>query len=149
MRAGVIALVANMAFNVALLALLYAWKVPPEMQARGVMVGLASTPGLHFALGIASALSSYLNLGLLLYWLHKARVYDPMPGWRRFLGKLGIANAAMAAVLLLGLQFLPDFTTMGAWTRVGWLAVLVLGGGAVYGLAMLALGFRPRDFREH
>jgi len=137
-----------MVFNVALLAILYAWKVPPDKQAAGVMAGLASTPGLHFALGIASALSSYLNLGLLLYWLHKARVYDPMPGWKRFLGKLAIANAAMAAVLLLGLHFLPEFTTMGTWTRVAWLAALVVGGGAVYAVAMVALGFRPRDFRE-
>jgi putative peptidoglycan lipid II flippase len=149
MRAGIAALVANMVFNVALLALLYAWKVPPEAQARGVMAGLASTPGLHFALGIASALSSYLNLGLLLYWLHKARVYDPVPGWGRFLFKLGIANAVMAAVVGFGLWLAPEFTAMGAWTRVWWLAALVGGGALAYALAMLALGFRPRDFREH
>ena len=149
MRAGLVALVANMVFNVALLALLYAWKVPPEAQARGIMAGLASTPGLHFALGIASALSSYLNLGLLLYWLRKARVYDPQPGWGRFLLRLGIANAAMVLALLAGLQLAPDFTTMAAWPRVGWLALLVGGGAGLYALALLALGFRPRDFREH
>jgi putative peptidoglycan lipid II flippase len=149
MRAGVVALVANMVFNIALLALLYAWKVPPEAQAKGIMAGLASTPGLHFALGIASALSSYLNLGLLLYWLHKARVYDPMPGWKRFLLKLGVANAAMAGVVAFGLWLAPEFTTMAAWTRVWWLAGLVAGGALAYALAMLALGFRLRDFREH
>ena len=149
MRAGIAALVANMVFNIALLALLYAWKVPPEARANGIMAGLASTPGLHFALGIASALSSYLNLGLLLYWLRKARVYDPAPGWGGFLLKLGVANAAMAAVLLFGLWLAPEFTAMGAWSRVWWLAALVAGGGLAYALAMLALGFRPRDFREH
>lgn len=149
MRAGIVALVANMVFNVALLALLYAWKVPPEAQAGGIMAGLASTPGLHFALGIASALSSYLNLGLLLYWLHRARVYDPVPGWGRFLLKLAAANAVMAAALCLGLRFAPEFTGMDAWPRVWWLAGLVGGGALVYALAMLALGFRPRDFREH
>jgi putative peptidoglycan lipid II flippase len=149
MRAGIAALVANMLFNVALLALLYVWKVPPEAQARGVMAGLASTPGLHFALGIASALSSYLNLGLLLYWLRKARVYDPAPGWGRFLLKLGIASATMAAALGLGLRLAPAFPDMGAWMRVVWLAGLVGGGALTYAAAMLALGFRPRDFREH
>lgn len=149
MRAGLVALVANMVFNIALLALLYVWKVPPEAQAKGIMAGLASTPGLHFALGIASALSSYLNLGLLLYWLRKARVYDPMPGWSGFLMKIGIANGVMAVALLAGLRFAPEFTTMGDWSRVWWLAALVAGGALVYGLAMLALGFRPRDFREH
>ena len=149
MRAGIAALVANMVFNVALLALLYLWKVPADAQAKGIMFGLASTPGLHFALGIASALSSYLNLGLLLYWLRKARVYDPMPGWGRFLSKLGLANVAMGLAVLAGLYLAPDFPTMAAWTRVWWLAGLVGGGAVVYALAMLALGFRPRDFREH
>ena len=149
MRAGVVALVANMLFNIGLLALLYAWKVPPEARAGGIMAGLASTPGLHFALGIASALSSYLNLGLLLYWLRKARVYDPMPGWGRFLLRLGIANAAMAAAVGYGLWLAPGFTTMGAWSRVWWLAGLVGGGALAYALAMLALGFRLRDLREH
>jgi len=129
--------------------------VAAVVQFFGRYTGTVRTPGLHFALGIASALSSYLNLGLLLYWLHKARVYDPMPGWKRFLGKLAIANAAMAAVLLLGLHFLPEFTTMGTWTRVAWLAALVVGGGAVYAVAMVALaakrasqaGWRRRDPR--
>ena len=53
------------------------------------------------------------------------------------------------AVRMPGLWLAPEFTTMGAWTRVWWLAALVAGGAAVYGVAMLALGFRPRDFREH
>ena len=35
------------------------------------------------------------------------------------------------------------------WPRVWWLAGLVMGGGLAYALAMLALGFRLRDFREH
>lgn len=148
MRAGIAALVANMLFNVALLALLYVLYVPPEAQAKGVMAGLASTPGLHFALGIASALSSYLNLGLLLYWLRRARVYDPLPGWGRFLSKLGVANLVMAAAVLGGLQLAPAFPELGQMARVWWLTALVGGGALVYALAMLALGFRPRDFRE-
>jgi putative peptidoglycan lipid II flippase len=72
-----------------------------------------------------------------------------MPGWRRFLLKLGIANAAMAAVVAFGLWLAPEFTAVGAWTRVWWLAGLVAGGALAYALAMLALGFRLRDLREH
>jgi putative peptidoglycan lipid II flippase len=149
MRAGVAALVANMVFNIVLLAALYVWKVPADQKANGIMAGLASTPGLHFALGIASALSSYLNLALLLFWLRKARVYDPAPGWGRFLSRLGIANGVMVAGLLAGLWFAPDFTTAAAWVRVEWLAALVVGGALIYGASMFALGFRPRDLREH
>ncbi|QNN48245.1 murein biosynthesis integral membrane protein MurJ [Thermomonas brevis] len=148
-RAGLVAMVANMVFNVALLALLYALWVPDAAKTEGVMATLARVPGLHFALGIASALSSYLNLLLLWRWLRKADVFDLQPGWGRFLLRMLLANAAMAAAVLAGLHLAPEFTEAGKWQRIGWLALLVGGGAATYALAMLALGFRPRDFREH
>jgi putative peptidoglycan lipid II flippase len=148
-RAGLVAMVANMVFNVALLALMYGLWVPDAAKADGVMAALARVPGLHFALGIASALSSYLNLALLWRWLRKADVFDLQPGWGRFLLRMLLANAAMATAVLAGLHLAPEFTEAGKWQRVGWLAVLVGGGAATYALAMLALGFRPRDFREH
>lgn len=148
-RAGLVAMVANMAFNVAILALLYWLWVPAADKAGGVMATLARVPGLHFALGLASALSSYLNLILLWRWLRRADVYDPRPGWARFLLRLLLANLAMGLALWWGLQLAPDFTAVDKWQRIGWLLALVGGGAAVYALAMLALGFRLRDFREH
>lgn len=148
-RAGLVAMVSNMVFNVALLALMYVLWVSDAAKADGVMATLARVPGLHFALGIASALSSYLNLLLLWRWLRKADVFDLQPGWGRFLLRAGLANTAMAAAVLYGLHLAPEFTLVDKWQRIGWLGALVTGGAAVYGLAMLALGFRPRDFREH
>lgn len=146
-RAGVVALVANMVFNFALLAVLYHWMVPAELKAQGVMKALASLPGLHLALGIASALSSYLNLALLWYWLGKTGMYQRRPGWGGYVLRLVLACAAMVAVLLALLHWLPGFDGMGKWERGGSLALLVGGGGLAYLLAMLALGFRPRDLR--
>ncbi len=148
-RAGLVAMLANMVFNVGILALMYWLWVPEAAKSGGVMATLARVPGLHFALGIASALSSYLNLLLLWRWLRKANVFDLQPGWGRYLLRLALANAAMAAALLAGLQLAPDFTAVDKWLRLGWLALLVGGGAGVYALALLALGFRPRDFREH
>ena len=148
-RAGLVAMVANMVFNVAILALLVAFWVPEAARQDGVMATLARVPGLHFALGVASALSSYLNLLLLWRWLRRAGVFDPQPGWTRFLWRLAAANVAMALALWFGLQLAPDFTVVDKWQRIGWLAALVCGGALVYALAMVALGFRPRDFREH
>ena len=148
-RAGLVSMVANMVFNVGLLALMYVLWVPDAAKAGGVMAALAEVPGLHFALGIASALSSYLNLVLLWRWLRQADVFELQPGWGRFLLRALLANAAMAAMLLFTLQLAPEFTEVGKWQRIGWLALLVAGGAATYALAMLALGFRPRDFREH
>jgi putative peptidoglycan lipid II flippase len=37
---------------------------------------------------------------------------------------------------------------MDKWHRIGSLLLLVGGGGVVYLLALLVLGFRPRDLRE-
>ena len=35
------------------------------------------------------------------------------------------------------------------WQRIGWLLGLVAGGVLVYAAAMVAMGFRPRELREH
>ena len=100
-RAGIAALIANMVFNIVLLALLYLIRVPDEVKAAGVWAALAQTPGLHLALGIASALASYLNLALLWRWLKRDGVYEPQPGWGRFAMRLLLACAAMCAVVLV------------------------------------------------
>jgi len=55
----------------------------------------------------------------------------------------------MVAVLLGLLHWLPAFTPMDKWQRASALAVLVGSGGAAYLLAMIAMGFRPRDLRGH
>ncbi|WP_182336897.1 murein biosynthesis integral membrane protein MurJ [Stenotrophomonas acidaminiphila] len=146
-RAGVAALVANMVFNFILLAVLYQVMVPEVLKAQGVMAALAAQPGLHLALGIASALSSYLNLALLWYWLGRTGVYRRRPGWGGYVLRLVLACMAMSAVLLALLHWLPGFGGMDKWQRIGGLALLVGGGGLTYLLAMLAMGFRPRDLR--
>jgi putative peptidoglycan lipid II flippase len=148
-KAGVASLVANMAFNVVFLAILYKLWVPADLQQGSVWVALAKVPGLHFALGLASALASYLNLVLLWHWLKRAGVYQPQPGWSRFLLRLLRACMAMTAAVLAGMHWAPDFTQVALASRILWLGLLVTGGVAVYGLAMLVMGFRLRELREH
>jgi putative peptidoglycan lipid II flippase len=148
-RAGVASLVANMVFNVVFLAILYWIWVPPSLQHGPVLTALSKVPGLHFALGLASAVASYLNLALLWRWLGQAGVYERQAGWGRFLARLLAACAAMAGAVVAGLHFAPDFTQVALLQRVLWLGVLVIGGVSVYLVAMLLLGFRPRDLREH
>jgi putative peptidoglycan lipid II flippase len=148
-RAGLVALVANMVLNIAFLALVYQAMVPAETQALGVMEALKRTPGLHLALGLASAVASYINRGLLWYWLGKAGVYQRKPGWGWFVLRLAVSCLAMAAVVGAGLHWLPAFTQMDKWHRIGGLLGLVAAGGVTYGVVQVALGFRPRDLREH
>jgi putative peptidoglycan lipid II flippase len=148
-KAGVASLVANMAFNVLILAILYKLWVPAELQQGSVWVALSKTAGLHFALGLASAIASYLNLILLWRWLKRAGVYQRQPGWDRFLLRLLVACGTMTAVVLLGLRIAPDFTQAAVVARIIWLGALVAAGVGAYGLVMLAMGFRPRELREH
>ncbi|BCT93304.1 putative lipid II flippase MurJ [Lysobacter helvus] len=149
MRAGVASLIANMVFNGLFLAILYVLWVPAELQQGPILVALAKQPGLHFALGLASAVASYLNLALLWRWLRKAGVYERRPGWGGFTLRLLVACSTMTCALLIGLHFAPDFTAVAFWTRVGWLTALVAAGVAAYAMAWIALGFRLADLREH
>jgi putative peptidoglycan lipid II flippase len=148
-KAGLVAMVANMVFNVLIVAILYRIWAPAALQQGSTWVGLSKVPGLHFALGLASAIASYLNLALLWHWLKRAKVYQPQPGWGRFLLRLLTACTAMVVALLLCLHLGPDFTRAAVLPRIAWLGALVVGGGGVYGLTMLALGFRMRELHAH
>ena len=148
-RAGVSALIANMVLNIAILALLYVIWVPEPVKAEGVWNALAQTPGLHLALGIASALSSYINLLLLWRWLRRDGVYQPQPGWGRFTLRLAMACVALCAAVLVGELLAPDFTTAPVAARLGWLLALVAAGGLAYALTLFAMGWRLRELREH
>ena len=132
-----------------ILAILYKLWVPSELQQGSVWTALLKVPGLHFALGLASAIASYLNLALLWHWLKRAGVYQRQPGWDSFLLRLLVACIAMTATVLLGLRIAPDFTQVATVSRVVWLGALVAAGVGTYGAVMLGMGFRPRELREH
>jgi putative peptidoglycan lipid II flippase len=109
--------------------------------------GLARLPGLHMALGMASAVAAYVNLWLLWHWLKRAGVYQRQPGWARHLLRLAVACAAMVAVLLLGRWLWQDWTSVSTARRVWHLAVLVGAGGLTYVVSLFAMGFRLRELR--
>ncbi|WP_202594225.1 murein biosynthesis integral membrane protein MurJ [Frateuria defendens] len=143
-RAGVASLVANMLLNVVFVAALFElWAVPAQRQAPWLQA-LAQVPGLHLALGMASAVAGYINLGLLWRSLRHAGVYRCEPGWARHGLRLALACAAMVAVLLAGRWLWPDWE-VDWFTRVWHLATLVAAGAATYLAVLFAAGFRLRE----
>jgi putative peptidoglycan lipid II flippase len=100
----------------------------------------------HAGLALAIGLGACLNAGLLFRYLRRHGIYRAQPGWAAFAAKVALATVLMAAAL--------HFAAGGAhwWLDAGWRAKvpallgLVLGGVAVYGGCLLALGFRLRDF---
>jgi putative peptidoglycan lipid II flippase len=121
-RIGIIAMVANMVFN---LLLIY--------------------PLQHAGLALATSLAAYLNALLLLRALRGQQIYRPATGWAILLIRVIGAGILMGALL----WWLAPPT--GAWTvaaradRVVWLLGLVVAGAVGYFAALLVLGWRPRE----
>jgi len=148
-RAGVVALIANMIFNFALIALLFELWAPPALKSLPWLQGIAREPGLHVGLAFASSLSNWLNCMLLWHYLKKAGVYRREPGWAAQMFRLTFACMAMVVVLAAGLWLWPwqHWTEVRILVRAWHLAVLVIAGGAAFLLTLFAAGFRMRDLR--
>jgi putative peptidoglycan lipid II flippase len=84
---------------------------------------------------------------MLFAGLRRRGLYQPSPGWAKFLGTVAIALAVLGLVLWLGNRQV-DWTAMqGQWPlRAALLAGLIGGAAAAYAIVLLLLGFRPRDF---
>ncbi|MBU6198041.1 MAG: murein biosynthesis integral membrane protein MurJ [Xanthomonadaceae bacterium] len=144
-RAGVAALVVNMAFNFVFVAVLFEAWAPQELKRMPWLDGIARLPGLHLGLAIASSVSNYLQFALLWRYLKRAGVYTRQSGWIRHWLRLGIASAVMMAVLMVGVWLWPDWTTVRIATRAWHLAVLVFAASAAYVAVLFASGFRMRE----
>jgi len=148
-RAGVAAMVASMLLNVVFVGLLLAlWHAPGDL-SDGWLAALERVPGLHVGLALASALASYLNLALLWRALRREGLYRRQPGWGRHLLRLGLACAALVAVLVGGLVVWNDWTAWPAATRLLRLSILIVAAGTAFVATLLALGLRVRDLRAH
>ncbi len=146
-RFGIVAMVMNMVFNVILVALLFMlWHKPEDMSA-GWLVALSKVPGLHAALGLASALSSYLNLYMLWRKLRQIGVYWPLPGWGRHVLQLGVSCLVMVLVLLLCLHYWNNWEHWAWQKRYGMLAAVITCGSLAFVVSLFAMGFRSRDLR--
>lgn len=147
MRAAMVAMLANMGLNLLFVGVLFLlWRQPADLEV-GFIAALSRVPGLHMALAVASACSSYLNLWLLWRALRRDGVYQPQPGWRRFVLRLLISCVVMVAVLLGLLAWAPAWSDWGLGSRVMGLLGLVTAGGLSYVATQFALGLRVRELR--
>ena len=121
---GIIAMVSNMVFNVAL-----------------------AIPFSYVGLAMATAASAAINAGLLGFTLYKEGVLKAQPGTWRFIVQVILATAVMIGVIL---WLNPD---ANAWQQSSlverpWLLAQMIGAGvAAYLATLLVSGMRPRHFR--
>ncbi|KES20579.1 MULTISPECIES: murein biosynthesis integral membrane protein MurJ [Pseudomonas] len=100
----------------------------------------------HAGLALAISLAACLNAGLLYWQLRKHDLFEPQPGWAKFLGKLVLAVLVMSAVLLGLMHFMPAWDLGGMPLRLARLGALVAAGVVAYFGMLALLGFRLRDF---
>jgi putative peptidoglycan lipid II flippase len=118
-RIGIIAMLANIGFNLALVF-----------------------PLAHAGLALATALSGYLNAGLLYRGLRQQEVYRPREGWGALALRVAFANLLMAAVLWLGAGQLEQWLQRSAGERALHLTLWIAAGATTYLLALWLSGMR-------
>ncbi|HEX6591901.1 MAG TPA: murein biosynthesis integral membrane protein MurJ [Moraxellaceae bacterium] len=129
-KIGIIAMVANMVFNLIL------------------VLGFDMA---HVGLSLASTLSAFLNAGLLYWGLHRKGVYRIEKHWVPVLLRYLAANAVMAGVLLAITPAMAWWTAAGHgnWIKVAYILGICAAGGLAYFAALFAVGFRLREIRHH
>lgn len=100
----------------------------------------------HAGLALAISLGACLNAGLLYWKLRQQQLFQPQPGWARFLAKLVVAVLLMSAVLLVGMHYMPAWAEGQMFERFLRLGALILAGVVTYFGCLLLFGLRPRDF---
>jgi putative peptidoglycan lipid II flippase len=103
----------------------------------------------HAGLALSVGVGACLNAAFLYLGLRRKGIYEALPGWRLFLVKLTGALFLLAGVALwtaghfdwIGMQDRPLL-------RVGALTLVMLACGITYFGALIAMGFRFRDFKR-
>jgi len=121
-KIGIIAMVVNMALNLALIF-----------------------PLQHTGLALATALSSWLNAYLLLRGLSKAEVYQRTSGWGLFLLRVALASVAMIFLVQYLNSATEQWFVMDLWQRVANLSVLVATGIGSYFVIIMLLGLNIKS----
>ncbi|MFA6302065.1 MAG: murein biosynthesis integral membrane protein MurJ [Legionella sp.] len=101
----------------------------------------------HAGLTLASAIAGYVNCSLLLFLLIKRKIFQPSPGWGKYLVQLFCAN------LVIGIYMKLMVGTVGYWlsfapvARLGLLMAHVLAVVVLYIIVLGITGLRPGQFR--
>ncbi len=101
----------------------------------------------HAGLTLASALAGYVNCGLLLFLLIKRGVFQPSPGWWKYIVQLLCANMAISVYLVYMTGTVEYWLSFSPVMRLGMLSVHVLAAVVIYLLVLGITGLRLMHFR--
>lgn len=104
-------------------------------------------PLAHTGLALAISVAAFVNAGLLFYGLRRRGVYRAAAGWPAFLTRVGVATAAMAALILWGIDGLETWLSAAPLERAVRLAFWIAAGIIVYGAVLFLAGMRPNHLK--
>jgi putative peptidoglycan lipid II flippase len=115
-----------------------------------VFIGLLKHYGYaqHAGLALATGLGACINSAILFYLLRKRGIFQPEPGWLKFIVKILLALLVLGLVLWFGMGTEQHWLTTHGWSRIIHLTWLVALGLVAYFAALAILGFRLRDFSK-
>jgi putative peptidoglycan lipid II flippase len=121
-RVGVVAMVSNIIFNVALIM-----------------------PLKHAGIALSTSLAAIINMSFLYYYLRKQGYYSPREGWFLFATRLAAANLVLAVWIWIGCDKTEVWITHHALWRVTHLAFLLISSVVLYLATLWITGIRPHD----
>lgn len=124
-KVGVIAMVANMVFNLILVF-----------------------PFGHVGLALATTLSAFLNMFLLWRGLSNERMYSFSSEWIKFMRFLVLGGVALVLFILSYREIGLNWLTLTELERVSHLSIIVVGGVVFYFVAIVIGGFRLRMLKS-
>ena len=128
-KIGIVSVFANMIFSVIFIGIFYFLEIP-----------------LHGGLALATTGAAFVNAGLLYYFLHKRDIFRFGSHWKKLFSQFLLAATAMVVALYLMLDYFPADASQ--WQRIIALLIMCAVGAVVYGVVLLATGFRPRQLRH-
>jgi putative peptidoglycan lipid II flippase len=102
----------------------------------------------HVGLALSTAISAWVNAGLLYTTLHKRGLFRIDDRLKRVLIRLTLATVAMAAMMIAVAPWTTPHMSGRLFERTLWLGMLMAAAGIVYFGAAIALGaFRPAELK--
>lgn len=106
-------------------------------------------PLAHAGLTLASTIASYLNCVILLGLLLRGDIYNPSPGWVKFVLQLFFANVMISAYLIYMAGDVMTWLTKPALLRISLLLLHVFIAIGIYMLSLALSGMRIYQLRGH
>lgn len=120
-------------------------KIAVVAMVSNIILSLALVmPLAHAGLALATSLASFINAGLLFYFLRKKQAYVIQKGWVLFLARVMLACLLMSAALIYLVQPLAIWLQWDMWTRVLYLAQWIVLGMVTYAGVLWLSGLRFR-----